>query len=496
MTDYNDFCKEFVKHNKSLIIAPAGHGKTFTISECLKYTKGKQLILTHTHAGIASIKSKLLESQTNCPFSIETISSFAQKYVEAFDKKDQIPDQDNRDYFTYLIKRATELLKILPIKKVIQASYKGVFVDEYQDCTISQHEMIMSLGLSLPLHILGDPLQGIFSFNDERLVDFNTDLKDFKITGELNIPWRWKNTNPQLGETLMAIRKNIESNSTIDLSTYKNVRNFYFLQCEHDQIHEEGSTYRKWLNGITFNEKKQPELDNVLIITPTSHSIWVRVDLNKSLSYKYYLLEAFDEKDFYSYAKEFDNILQSENIYHDLMLLLKGSLIRKGKIKTRSSTLLTGLGKYFKNENEIPRPIRKNPDINKLIIQLSDLETSKDKRILSSILLNLKYLDDVVLTRKELYYDLCKAIKQASLNNSSILDEMKHIRDIKRRIGRKTRGKYIGTTLLTKGLEYDTVVLLDADRITNPKHFYVAITRAIYKLVVFTNTTSLSFKQI
>jgi superfamily II DNA or RNA helicase len=38
----------FVDSEKSLLIAPAGYGKTFTIVECLKYTTGKQLILTHT----------------------------------------------------------------------------------------------------------------------------------------------------------------------------------------------------------------------------------------------------------------------------------------------------------------------------------------------------------------------------------------------------------------------------------------------------------------
>ena len=46
----------FVDSDKSLLVAPAGYGKTFTIVECLKHTTGKQLILTHTHAGIAAIK--------------------------------------------------------------------------------------------------------------------------------------------------------------------------------------------------------------------------------------------------------------------------------------------------------------------------------------------------------------------------------------------------------------------------------------------------------
>ncbi len=50
----------FFKAQKSMIIAPAGYGKTHTIITALKAfqeTK-KVLVLTHTHAGVASIRDK------------------------------------------------------------------------------------------------------------------------------------------------------------------------------------------------------------------------------------------------------------------------------------------------------------------------------------------------------------------------------------------------------------------------------------------------------
>jgi superfamily II DNA or RNA helicase len=49
----------FISHDKSLLIAPAGYGKTHFIMESLQHTEGKQLVLTHTHSGVASIKAKL-----------------------------------------------------------------------------------------------------------------------------------------------------------------------------------------------------------------------------------------------------------------------------------------------------------------------------------------------------------------------------------------------------------------------------------------------------
>ena len=43
-----------------MVIAPAGFGKTYTIAECIASYRGEKrvLVLTHTHAGIASLKEK------------------------------------------------------------------------------------------------------------------------------------------------------------------------------------------------------------------------------------------------------------------------------------------------------------------------------------------------------------------------------------------------------------------------------------------------------
>ena len=48
----------------------------------------------------------------------------------------------------------------------IKSTYSGLFVDEYQDCTKKQHEIIKILAELIPTRILGDFLQGIFEFNE------------------------------------------------------------------------------------------------------------------------------------------------------------------------------------------------------------------------------------------------------------------------------------------------------------------------------------------
>ena len=77
-TDIN--IEQFLSPNKSMIIAPAGYGKTHTIVDCLEkfqFEDKKILILTHTHAGIASIKTKSADRNIDPKiYEINTICSF------------------------------------------------------------------------------------------------------------------------------------------------------------------------------------------------------------------------------------------------------------------------------------------------------------------------------------------------------------------------------------------------------------------------------------
>lgn len=95
--------------------------------------------------------------------------------------------------------------------------------------------------------------------------------------------------------------------------------------------------------------------------------------------------------------------------------------------------------------------------------------------------------------RHELVRVILNATKGAVVEGETVFEIMKKNKNITRRVGRKVNGKCLGTTLLTKGLEFDTVVILDAHKFQCPKHFYVAITRACKRLIVFSKTEMLSF---
>ena len=91
-------------------------------------------------------------------------------------------------------------------RAVIADSYGGLYVDEYQDCTQYQHGLIRELAEVLPTRLLGDPMQAIFDFAGEPLVNLDAFDGGFERLDDLTFPWRWA-TNPQLGEWLLDARR-------------------------------------------------------------------------------------------------------------------------------------------------------------------------------------------------------------------------------------------------------------------------------------------------
>jgi superfamily I DNA/RNA helicase len=471
--EFNPF--KFISKPKSYLIAPAGYGKTHTIAECLNYTEGKQLILTHTHAGVASIKEKI--KKNNIPsnkYKVETISSYAQKYVFAFYRGDLPKQENSNEYFSFIIDKATELLKIKLIANVVRVSYTGLFVDEYQDCTKRQHKLILALSDILPTHILGDPLQGIFGFNDDPLVNIEDkeEMGEFIFNKyELSIPWRWKNYNDKLGIALKDIRTKLIKNEAIILSDYSNSINT-IISNEVD-IYDNEKEYRKTL-------WKLANYKSVLLIHPEEDKFYARIDIAKRFNNCFTVAEAIDEKSYYQISKKLDKI-KINNL---------NTLFNKILPKMFYST---DLNNWFNDKGIINKRKEEDKIVIRPVKDLLDL-LKKDFNYftISRILREVKKISSITCFRKELLNTLCEALISAEKNKISIYESMKNIRNNLRWKGRKIEGKYIGTTLLTKGLEFDIVAILDAHKIKSKKSFYVAITRACRKLIIFTESMELN----
>lgn len=469
---------EFASKEKSMLIAPAGFGKTHTIAECLKTAKnkGKQLILTHTHAGVASIKEKLKkEVIPNSNFEVETITSFAQKYVLAFHTGNDLPSQDDSKlYYPFIIEKANSLFKLNPIRQIISNTYKGLFVDEYQDCTISQHNLVCSLSELFPTHILGDFLQGIFGFNGEQLVDLNDELTmegfiDSKY--ELDKPQRWLNgNNSKLGADLKSIREDLISKREVNLNKYTSIELKLITELD---LYNPRTDYCKQIRNL-MKEK------NVLLIHPDSTSIYPRLKVIKIFNNGFTLIESIDDKEFYILSKEAD-LLTNENIRIKLFGICS-------KLFNKTGIDFWFNDKGLKNKNKPEDKVKLKP----VEIQISSLEAKFSFLNFAKLLKSIKELTDVKCYRKELFNTFFKALEDAEMQNISVLESMNNRRNMTRRIGRKIYGRCIGTTLLTKGLEFDTVAIINAHKFDCPKHLYVAMTRASKRLIIFTNKPNLN----
>jgi hypothetical protein len=468
--------EKFIKCEKSMLIAPAGYGKTFTIASCLKIVKGKHLVLTHTNAGIASIYEKIKKLKVpNTSYQIETISSFVQNIARSFSNQSIFPPQESgKEYYKAITERAIILIKIKPIKKMIGNSFSGLFVDEYQDCTLRQHHFIQQLAEIFPTHILGDPMQGIFNLDsDDPLVDLNESEimgNYLSSTFSLDIPWRWINQNKkELGEDLRRIRNKLETDKTPihDFSPYTNISCYQFGKSQLFKGYYESALKQKICSILSSNE-------NALFIHSESANRDARIAYVKYFPNRIFLIESIDHKDFYHLAKTIDSFSTNgasltSNIYDLLVSLFPKTEIIKWVQKERLTR---------KNGKE-DKPINK-----RFKEAFENYKGTGEIAFLAQIIGLVPELIGKKSNFKDIYASLLFAVKKSAENSTSVYDEIVAQRNMTRRVGRKLFGKSIGTTLLTKGLEYDTVVLLEEEPF-DYKNQYVALTRGSKNVIVF-----------
>jgi len=467
----------FLSNNKSILIAPAGHGKTHAIVECLKYSEGLSLILTHTHAGVASIREKVKkEEMANVKYHIETISSFLQRLVLSFDNNSEKPQQENsKEYHEYINTSSLHILKKGLVRKVISLTYTRLFVDEYQDCSLQQHQAICILSTLFPTHLFGDSMQGIFDFQNQDMVDIEND----QIMGDFNQkryfleePWRWKNVQREdLGRSIISIRNSLLNKEQIYLEHYKEDINIIKVKAyekrKESNLYTEEEQFKKYIYSLKAEK-------SVLIIFPEAYNTDSRKEFIKFFGDSFFMIESIDDKKFYDDAKLFDSLSTDnyETILSDFFL-----------------NNFTNLGEWMNgNRFKTKRDAVQKQKVENILKLYSSLKNGISLRVVSKIVKLVFALDGVRTYRKDLYNSLLIAFENAFSENITVFEAMKNHRNNIRRVGRKVFGKCVGTTLLTKGLEFDKVVVINAHKFNCPKNLYVSLSRACKELTIVTNS--------
>lgn len=458
---------QFLTETRACLIAPAGYGKTHSIVECLSFLQDRQLILTHTHAGVASLKAKLANARIPpSRYELSTISAFAQRLALSYSSPDSVPIRTTRgsEYFDWVIVRATALANNAFIEKTMAISYKGIIVDEYQDCTVNQHELILALAHNLPLRVLGDPMQGIFGFGNQSIVDFNIHLAGF-AKYELDVPYRWLGTNPTLGSEIATLRECLENGKPIVFSRFS-------------EIHYECQPFNTYQSFVTRLSRSLYKAGSTVIIVSDSKRRTEKISVARFFNGQCSIVEAIDDKEFYELARQIDG-LTAENAK-----LCFYNIASKVFFKSCIDAWINQKGiirKKDKQKRMAAQPLQEALD------RLSDNPTPNS---FYECLNLLKELPDVILLNHEKFFAIQNSLHGAIENCSTVQQSMEKDRDMIRVFGRRIRRFSVGTTLLIKGLEFDNVIVVnkgdkfDLSTEMGRRNFYVAISRACRRLYI------------
>lgn len=454
------------------IEAPAGYGKTEELVRIVASSNEdrKVLLLTHTRAGVAAIQKRLdKHSVPRSKYEIATIASFCMSWCKAYPKTSGflycLPYQyGNISHYYVDIHNATAtLLEKEWMKHIIRNAYSQVIIDEYQDCTVSQNKLLFyTLASIIPTTILGDPLQGIFYFprDSEAPCDLYSISQKCDSVQHLNTPWRWKATNPQLGDWISEIRSILfeadKSNSGTSLvapnpcefisyiSPQKFREDFFKIASEHQSI-----------AFIARNEKTQSFL-------------------SRQTGGRYAFHEKKDNEELTKTLHQIDLEETPLSFYIDLYRI---AFTHVDKLKTMQNKLAQNdFSGWHKN---------KNPDLLALFKDLNEISFSDVERVLryqkiKEILQWIRQKDDFHCVRNKFYSRLLQIIDNAIIKNISLTDSYNSLYSY----AEDNIPNAVSTrTVLSKGLEFDAVIIdisgeIDKQENTDsPKSFYGRMSR-------------------
>ncbi|MBB6600317.1 UvrD-helicase domain-containing protein [Luteimonas sp. MC1825] len=447
--------------SKGYVIAPAGYGKTHLIAKAVQAASRRQLVLTHTYAGVNAIRKKLrLLRIPSSQYQIDTIASWALRTCLYFPKtsKWKMEHPTAKDWAN-LYTTCAAMLDRPFVQHVIKCSYGGVFVDEYQDCSGEQHGLVESLARLIPCRLLGDPMQAIFGFG-EQPVDWERDVyPNYKLLGELKEPWRWKLAGAEdLGQWLNQARALLAENERVALSGQlpKGVR-----RCAVDL---NDFTNKKRLN--VFFEFLNTGDSVMAIHSGDAKSKNKTHKLAQSLSGRFSSLEEVEGKDLHRFIKKVDG---ARSPGERLRLVI-------GFMKSCCNAVDGVLAAQTKRgeEGKATKTTR-CPEILKVANRYLATESCEDMAALLGVI---RDHPEVTTYRRDLLNRMMGVLRTHEENPGlTLMESASWYQREFRRSGRPLRhNKLIATTLLVKGLEYDHVIVLEAETMTS-KDLYVAMTR-------------------
>ena len=444
---------------RACLTAPAGCGKTELIARAVGHrVKGRQLVLTHTHAGVKALRDRLRKlGVPSTYYYVDTIAGWSLKYALAFPSLSGVETfHPQMEEWGKVYEGALRLLQISSIKRVVGYSYSGMYVDEYQDCALPQHQIILKLADLIPCRIVGDPLQGIFDF-EESVVNWNTDVvSNFSAVPPIAKPWRWLKVNPQLGQWLVSFRQDLLSGNSIDLQDAP-------LRWRQLSPQAQRTVCFSFANAA----------GSIVAIDKWAHAAH---KLASALRGSFTSMEEMECKDLLSWCDKIENATGSNRAL--AVINFAATCV------TKVSTELARIKIKIASNNASFGRVQKHKDV---AVCLQQVMSSQDIDFVGETLKAIRRIDGAIVYRRELWNEMKKVIANYETGGSRLSEIAWKQRSRTSVIGRPVERRVVSRTLLVKGLEFDHAVVLNADAL-NAKELYVAMTRGSMSLTVLSST--------
>jgi len=462
-----DLAKDLAACTRGLVVAPAGCGKTHLISEAVKHCNGRQLVLTHTHAGVKAIRDRMIRLKVPAEqYRISTIDSFALRYAAAFPTVSEWTNRrPEKEQWKQLRPAASKVLNMKFAEDVLRASYEGVFVDEYQDCTKGQHELVLQLASVLPCRVLGDPLQSVFwSVNKTEALSWRDVERCFPVVGELNYPHRWAKKNEALGKWLLTIREALLAGEVID---FRRAPGISVQECVSTQQFQLAACQ----NSIRLDGK-------IFALRKFRPQCW---SLAGYLNNAFATFEDAECEELLKFTRKLDDIRGTERV-QELAAFAENWLSRlpKKAVDAVVNSVLENLPSKARRPDLLRLfnafvQVRDNDDFRKIALALDAYEVLNEQPVFKS---------------REVWSGLRKAVSNyaPSIEKSLHQTAWQH-RNVLRRVGRNPARRCLATPLLVKGLECDHTLILDASDFPDAESLYVCLTRASRSITVLARSS-------
>lgn len=457
---------DLISSHSGSVVAPAGCGKTQLIIDSLlahPELDKPVLILTHTNAGVAALRSRLIKSGAlKSSYKVSTIDGWAMRLVTMFPANSKcskdvlLINNPSRDYEAIRV-GAINILNSGCINDLISCTYSHLLVDEYQDCQISQHSLVLRLAELIHTCVVGDPLQAIFNFGGNKVIPWDEVTHSFPLLAELRTPWRWVNAGTEeLGKWLIALRPILLSGGQIDLSTSP-------VEVKWLKI-DSNNAYAVRLNAAGHGPVSRGG-DTLVIGESTSPSGQQKI---ASQTPGATTVESTEFKDLISFSKNFN--CSSKDALSELVSFcsLFVANVSVDIFLQRVSSLKNGSARVGASDAEnAALDFLKAPSLFQASLVLESISQRADCRTY----------------RPDIFRTAVYSLQLADQGSVDFYQAVIHYRDLNRYVGRKVTKRAVGSTLLLKGLEADTVVLLHPEKM-DAKNLYVALTRGSNSIVI------------